>query len=310
MTFIEMAKKTLDKVGLPLSAQEIWDKAWEYGIAQKLGTQGKTPAQSIGARIYTSLRDDPKTPFCIASKRPTRFGLKVWNGTVLENSVPDKPKPKVHFSEKDLHPLLAYYASNNLNVLTKTIDDKKGKNKGKGFAEWMNPDMVGLDMTTIRTIDNQVRDFSFNIQQSNTEIYSFELKREISFSTLRRYYFQAVSNSRWANKGYLVAAEIQTEDKEFMDELSRLSEAYGIGVLHLSIEDPNDSTILYESKRNPVIDWRFVDFLYDNNSDFKEFIVSSSHILQTGTEYMEKFDTVLKDDELEQYLIKMSPNFS
>jgi hypothetical protein len=33
------------------------------------------------------------------------------------------------------------------------------------------------------------------------------MKKELNFSNLRESYFQAVSNSSWANEGYLVTAE-------------------------------------------------------------------------------------------------------
>jgi hypothetical protein len=44
------------------------------------------------------------------------------------------------------------------------------------------------------------------------------LKKDLNFSNLRESYFQAVSNFSWANEGYLVAVEIDT-DKEFMEPI-------------------------------------------------------------------------------------------
>ena len=50
----------------------------------------------------------------------------------------------------------------------------------------------------------------------------------------RESFFQAVSNSSWANEGYLVAAEI-IQDDELLSELECLSIAFGI--IQLDITD-------------------------------------------------------------------------
>ena len=52
----------------------------------------------------------------------------------------------------------------------------------------------------------------------------------------REFFFQAVSNSSWANEGYLVAAEI-IQDDELLSELECLSIAFGIGIIQLDITD-------------------------------------------------------------------------
>lgn len=43
--------------------------------------------------------------------------------------------------------------------------------------------------------------------------------------------FQAVSNSSWANEGYLVV--LQEIDSEVLSELRRLNQSFGIGVIKL-----------------------------------------------------------------------------
>lgn len=55
------------------------------------------------------------------------------------------------------------------------------------------------------------------------------LKRSVDFANLREAFFQAVSNSSWANESYLVAAKWQTDDDEFTDELARLSQGLELG---------------------------------------------------------------------------------
>lgn len=47
MTFVELAEKTLEKAGKPLSPNEIWDLSKEFGIADQFHTEGKTPWQVL-----------------------------------------------------------------------------------------------------------------------------------------------------------------------------------------------------------------------------------------------------------------------
>lgn len=79
------------------------------------------------------------------------------------------------------------------------------------------------------------------------------IKKEITFSNLRESYFQAISNSSWANEGYLVTAKL-LNDEEFHSELRRLTSAFGIGIIKLDIEDPDASEILYPAIYKTDID--------------------------------------------------------
>ncbi len=80
------------------------------------------------------------------------------------------------------------------------------------------------------------------------KLFSFELKKELNFSNLREYFFQAVSNSSWANESYIVAPFLE-EETEFRDELKRLSSAYGVGVIQLDIENPDSCRICLSFRR-------------------------------------------------------------
>lgn len=128
----------------------------------------------------------------------------------------EKPK-KLRFSEEDLHPFLTYYAYYFLNVFTKTLRHQKSYKRK--YAQWLHPDMVGVYFPAW---EEEVKNFSKEIGMPTIKLYSFEIKKELSFSNLREAFFQAVSNSSWANEGYLVAAEID-EDEDFRLELKRLS---------------------------------------------------------------------------------------
>ena len=48
----------------------------------------------------------------------------------------------------------------------------------------------------------------------SVRLWSFEVKKELNVSNARKSFFQAVSNSSWANEGYLVATSISDGDSE------------------------------------------------------------------------------------------------
>ncbi|MEI6131965.1 MAG: HTH domain-containing protein [Bacillota bacterium] len=303
MTFLEMVRHTLEKANVPLSAEEIWEKGLEFKFAQQVKTSGKTPQMTVAALLYVNIRDDESTSFVISSKRPTRFGLSSWGDKELLAAPPKIVEPhRAQYKEKDLHQILAYYAYNYLKILTRTINDKISKSGVKGKNEWLHPDMVGLDISSIKDFSKGVLSFSRQINQTPVGVFSFEIKRKIEFSNLRECYFQAVSNSRWANKGYLVCAEIDTNDTELIEELSRLALAYGIGVIQLNIENPDESKVLSEAHYNETIEWGFVNYLFELNNDYKTFIEASIDILKTEELYREKFDKVATQPEIMDFV--------
>ena len=51
-SFVDLAKDTFKSVMRPLSINDIWRSAVELGYSDKVTTSGKTPWQTVGARIY------------------------------------------------------------------------------------------------------------------------------------------------------------------------------------------------------------------------------------------------------------------
>ena len=138
------------------------------------------------------------------------------------------------------------------------------------------------------------------LNESAAQIFSFELKKEIDFNNLREYFFQAVSNSTWANEGYLVALKY-SDDSDFIDEMQRLNNAFGIGFIKLNAEHIEQSEILLPAKTREKIDWETVNRLVEENDDFSDFM---RHVVQdiTVSNVRGTYDTVLDDDEYTNYL--------
>ncbi len=74
-SFLDMAHDVLKAAERPLTYQEIWEAGKSTGLAEKIKTAGATPWQSLGARLYVDVRDNPQSKFIKLGKRPARFFL-------------------------------------------------------------------------------------------------------------------------------------------------------------------------------------------------------------------------------------------
>lgn len=304
MTFLQLAQRILNEEKQPLSASEIWQIAVAKGYEKQVDSKGKTPWATLGAQIYVDVRDNNQSVFSTIGSRPKRFVLK--NLYTLETPTPETVKipqlidKKPDFLEKDLHPLMSFFGFYYLKAYLKTINHSKSDKKG--FGEWVHPDVVGCYFP-FRDWEEKVVQVSSLMGNTAVKLYSFELKRELSLSNLRESFFQSVSNSSWANEGYLVAAQIDT-DEDFITELKRLSTAFGIGVIKLDIEDPDSSEVMLPAKVKDLVDWDTVNKLSVMNPDFRDFLIRIHNDMNTREVRNELYDPVLDKNELIKRFIK------
>lgn len=300
MTFLELAETVLKEEKRPLSSSEIWNLGVQKGYDKKLNSKGKTPWATLGAQIYVNAKDNPKSLFAKTDSRPKKFYLKSMVKTIdlddntIPEEMPQKKIKKLKFLEKDLHKYLTYFVYYHLQCYTKTI--KHQVSNRKEYGEWVHPDMVGCYFR-MEDWKKEVNDFSDAIGARSIVLYSFELKRELSFSNLRASFFQCVSNSSWANESYLVAAEI-LEDDDFFNELSRLSASFGIGVIELDIDDPHSSDIIIPAKHKTDLDFEMINKLAMNR-DFKEFLETVKIDLTSRKIHKKEYDPIEDLDKLE-----------
>lgn len=296
MNFLELAEKVLRESQKPMKATEIWQWAEEKGYDKEVGSKGKTPWSTIAARIYVDKRDNANSSFEVTQTKPKRFVLKNTRYEQTDLDIPEQEteKPSHHkFAEKDLHPLLTYYAYFHLQCYTKTISHSKSPKKE--FMEWVHPDIVGVHFP-LEEWAREVADFSEVMTGNPIKIYSFELKRTLNNSNLRESFFQAVSNSSWANEGYLVAAQF-ADDDEFENELRRLSTAFGIGIIQLDTEDPDASKILYPARAQNELDWETINKMVINR-DFKQFLHRVQNDVKSKEVIKERYDRILQKEKI------------
>lgn len=209
------------------------------------------------------------------------------------------------YLERSLHRLLA----NNLlakGILSKTIFHEKST-KADQAKKWVHPDMVGVRFNEFQ--DSATRTL---LKAADTkqylDIYSYELKRSIeSDHELKEYFFQALSNSSWANYGYLVAFEINNELRE---EMERLNRAFGIGIIQLSPFSDTTQVLFQATKKD--VDYHTVDKLCKINPDFRNFMVKTARVLNAQQDMIEDVKRGLEsfcdrgfasEEELSKYCI-------
>ena len=307
--FKEFSIDVLKTIKKPLGKIDIWNKGVELGFDKNLETQGKTPWFSIGAQIYSEIKNKKdKSRFKQVSKRPALFALaeqmisqKDINNAINQPEIYDDEKQNEKY-ERKLHTALVKYLDSNqyFNCLTKTIMHEISARAKKHVNFWIHPDLIGIHFPFNDYEQTTLSSLSI-LNEKTYKIYSFEMKVKINLSNLREYYFQAVSNSSWANEGYLVAPEIM-EDDEFLNELSLLNNAFGIGVIKLNIDIPEQSEILFYSKKRNDLDINMLDKLISINSNVKDIfdsIIESNKLERLVGE--NKFDKILTDEEYERY---------
>ncbi|WQR64577.1 hypothetical protein KVD00_06850 [Helicobacter pylori] len=314
MTYRELSEKVLEQAKRPLSVKEIWEKACEMGLDKERPSIGKTPWSTIGS----DLRNDKKQFYVIDEKEdPFLYWLKSREREFPPQKTPDAKeeddeqsecsgtakKQKNSFHERVLHPLLVKFLSEdpNFKLLCKTIRHEECKKGKGGECMWNYPDIVGVYFP-YNKYKGETLKFLHHTGQEKHKLFSFELKKELSFSNLKESYFQAVSNSTWANEGYLVVKNIK---EDVLDELRRLNQSFGIGVIKLESEISNSKILLPAKERE--IDIPTLNMLVKQSpKDFKPFMANINKQIEAGFDKQidmnDFFKELLGDEAMQKYI--------
>ncbi|PUD30369.1 HrgA protein [Helicobacter pylori] len=300
---IEIVQSVLEITG-PIKVTLVYDKAKELFEKGKIENMfdcgGETPHQSVSSSIYTALNKGEELPFKKAQEKPTLITLKSAAKELGLNAQKiSVPSAKIAH-ERDLHPFLTYMAihNENLKCYTKTIFHEESVKSPKGMDRWLYPDMVGVRFLHAELSNENLIAFSKKFDTLPVKLVSFELKKEISVHNCRECYFQAISNSSWANEGYLVGRHIDTHNPQLMDLLKRLHASFGIGVIDLRTNE-DKSAILLNAKYKEKIDYTVASELSAKNEKFSGFLKSVvDYDPNHQHRYKDEFDEVKKKEEL------------
>ncbi len=305
---IEIVQSVLEITG-PIKVTEVYDKAkelFEKGeITNMFDYGGNTPHQSVNSLIYTALNNGEEVPFFKVQEKPALIALKgAAKEPVLNAEKISTPSAKIAHNkimhERDLHPFLTYMAfhNENLKCYTKTIFHEESVKSPRGMDRWLYPDMVGVRFLHAELSNENLIAFSKKFDTLPVKLVSFELKKEISVNNCRECYFQAISNSSWANEGYLVGRHIDTRNPQLMDLLKRLHASFGIGVIDLRTNE-DKSAILLNAKYKEKIDYTMAQELSDKNPKFSGFLKSVvDYDPDFPNRYKDEFDEIKKKEEL------------
>jgi len=288
MTLKEAVLKSLEDINqitnyLAVSNHIINRSYYDFGTS-------KTPASTISAVLGEFIRkgdtrvkrikQEGGTYFYYLTKNEQNIDIEILSG---DKKVPTLKPVKIvkgqTYEERDLHKLLSSYLKNT-DTYSKTIFHEQSNGKDNNQI-WTHPDMVAIKFLNLQTKASQ--NFLKSINRIDTfKLSSYELKREINNdSDLKKAFFQAVSNSSWANFGYLVAFEISDS---LNDERARLSQSFGIGIIELKA-NPYQSKILYPSVFRDL-DFKTIDKLCKMNREFEKFIEQTEKLMNANEKYV------------------------
>ncbi len=267
-------KRRLSKATkIPLDSPE----AMAQQIVAEIGAQRKSLEKRPGIR---TTEGRPRRYYFSVKSLEDEADLPTITATIIDRAVKDEKIEVFPLSEHDLYPLFRSYLSSEMGLFSLRIDERRSSNnRGPNGNRWLFPDIVALEDLSAEW-DRDVVSTLKELAEKKTRLWSFELKIRINSSNVRESFFQAVSNSSWADFGYLVTAEIQGGST--LDELRILSGLHGIGVIKFDPENPSESQILIPASDQNSIDWNTVNRLVVQNSDFRTYVKLVRQFYQTG----------------------------
>ena len=310
MTIKEALITVLDNYKGTLTYLEVLDKINENQYVD--WTNAKTPGDTVAAQLGRFIRHNDTRIKRVKGKKgyeyySSKFEKEINLFEILktDNLIEIKKSTKSkNYQERHLHKLLSSYLLSQ-NIYSKTIFHEKSANSKDDYQKWIHPDMIGINFLNLQNKSSNALMKVINKEKA-FDLISYEIKREIKTDyELKKCFFQTVSNSSWANYGYLVAFEIS---RNLMTEMERLNQSFGIGIIELK-SNPYESEILFISKYKNL-DFKTIDKLCEINPDFEKFISQTEttlnapekYIKATRNEFIDFCDKNFeKDSEIEAY---------
>lgn len=294
MSFFNLVKKILTEENRPLSYMEIIEIAEQKGydgyIDGFLG-QGWKPFID---ELYLKIENDPDSAIVKTNSKPTRFALRG-----MESGKPSITNITRESGDMSISPgyaLLTYYAYKFLNVFCKDIIYKNITTPN--YTKWVCPEVFGINASPDRLSNARSNDLRVEAG-SSVSLYSFELVEKLGYYNLKETYFNALSTSLWANKSFLVVVEFEDNDEEILrEDLKKLSDRYGVGIIKLDRESPDSSAVMFQSKLRDNIDIEMIDKLSEENIEFHNIVKSAEDILKAKKINSEVFNKVPELTEL------------
>lgn len=272
-------------------------------------SNAKTPADTVGASLGDFVRKNDSRIKRVKGKKGFEYYWSAYEedldlSTIVSEEAASKKPTDKKYQERDLHKLLSSYLKSQ-NIYSKTIFHERSSNSKDSHQKWVHPDMIGIHFLHLKNKSSNALLRVIN-KADAFDLTSYELKRAIkSDYELKKCFFQAVSNSSWANYGYLVGFEFS---RNLMNEMERLNQSFGIGIIELS-GNPYESQVLFPANYKEL-DFKTMDKLCEINEEFERFVAQTETMLTAPEKYakgtrkeFEDFcdDYFQTDSEIEPY---------
>lgn len=304
MTIKEAILQTLEDLNKPLKYVTIHDHIIEKDYCPELKDKNTSEA-TVSALLGNFIRNGDTRVKRIKEDGTFSYYLTKNEASIdIESIVPaisqeakKTTKKQETYDERDLHKLLSSFLK-NADIYSKTIFHEQS-NKTDEHQKWIHPDMVGIKFLKLQARESQALLKCIDMV-GTFKISSYEVKKEITNDyELKKSFFQAVSNSSWANYGYLVALEI---NDYLNDEMERLNQSFGIGIIQLKAK-PYESKILFQAKYKEL-EFKTIDKLCRINGDFAKFIDQTEKLITAEDKYVEAIEKEL-DEFCDRYFINV-----
>jgi len=214
------------------------------------------------------------------------------------------------------------------NVFAMKIEHTKGKKAEKGLNVWKYPDVVLLTWEVgdvsddIYRLDKTLLEVRKSLGEQPFKLSSVELKPNVNFSDFRKFFFQCVSNSKWAHDAIL-AIGMKINDDKLQNELIRLGRSYDVTIVSYNLSEtffeelpsakeilcmPQEQfdeiaaqvelSIITTGKNRDSLDWEHIKDLRVQNSDFDYLFRWISKCLNASKAY--NYDDFKKLLQLEE----------
>jgi hypothetical protein len=120
------------------------------------------------------------------------------------------------------------------------VEHTSGAHQPAGVNKWKFPDVVVLDWEVGDqsedgfVLDRALLEVKRSLGEQPFRLSSIELKVDLTLGNFREFFFQCVSNSKWAHLAQLVVAT-PISDALLVSELRRLGASYGVSVSYFPL---------------------------------------------------------------------------
>lgn len=256
-------------------------------------SQGLSSLEELVGQVYAEIASLRKSLEKVPGVRTTTDRPRLFyfqdEGVEVEDESGDVGQSS-SLPEAESYPLLQTFLEGDRGLAVLRINERRSSGRrGSGSGHWLHPDLVAIEDLSQKWRSPETKALNRFYKNDSIKVWAFEVKRALTISNTRSSYFQAVSNSGWANFGYLVATSI---DESAFEEIEVLFGVHGIGLIKLDVEEPLNSQVLIPARERSNLDWNSADRLAVENPDFARFLKALETLHLTGD--LEMVRAVLK----------------